>query len=62
MSAARQLCLQSHYAAIVQAVKEVEVYQVGDLDCSSCLRLMIDKHEALAKVFREKLAAIGDPA
>ncbi len=54
-----QLCLQSHYAAIVEAQKDVEVYGLGDADCASCLRRMIEKHEALAQMFRDRLAAIG---
>lgn len=54
-----QLCLQSHYAAVVEAAKDVEVYQLGDVDCSNCLRLMAEKHEELAKVFRSRLAALS---
>ena len=54
-----QLCLQSHYAAIVEAHKDTEIYQRGDADCSSCLHRMAEKHEALVEVFRSKLAAIG---
>ena len=50
-----QLCLRSHYAAIVEAHKEVEIYQLGDVDCPICLRLMAEKHEALAEVFRGRL-------
>jgi len=55
-----QLCLQSHYAAIVDAQKDVEIYQLGDLDCSSCLLRMAEKHEALAQVFRGRLAALAE--
>jgi hypothetical protein len=54
-----KLCTRSHYAAIVEAQKEVEIYQLGDLDCPDCLARMADKHAALAEVFRGKLAAIG---
>jgi hypothetical protein len=54
-----QLCLQSHYAAVVEAQKAVEIYQLGDVDCPSCLRRMIDKHEALAETFRQRLVAFG---
>ena len=54
-----QLCLRSHYASVVEAHKEVEVYQLGDVDCSSCLRRMAEKHEALAAVFRARLAALA---
>jgi hypothetical protein len=54
-----RLCAQSHYAAVVEALKDVEIYQLGDLDCASCLRLMADKHAALAEVFRAKLASLG---
>lgn len=50
---------KTHYAVIVEAQKDVEVYQRGDLDCSDCLRRMVEKHVALAEVFRAKLAAIG---
>lgn len=55
------VCAQSHYAAIVEAYKDVEVYQLGDVDCPSCLRLMAEKHEALAEVFRARLAALEAP-
>ena len=48
-------CAQSHYAVIVDAQKDVEVYQLGDVDCSDCLRRMITRHEAIAEVFRERL-------
>lgn len=51
-----QLCLQSHYAVIVEAHKDVEIYLNGDADCPSCLRRMAEKHEELAKVFRSRLA------
>lgn len=50
-----QLCTQSHYAAIVEAHKDIEVYQLGDLDCPDCLRRMAEKHEVLASMFRTKL-------
>ncbi len=51
-----QLCLHSHYATIVQAQEDVEIYQHGDSNCSSCLRRMAEKHEALAEIFRGRLA------
>lgn len=54
-----QLCLRSHYAAVVEAHKDVEVFQLGDVDCPSCLRLMAEKHEAVAEVFRSRLAALA---
>lgn len=54
-----QLCLRSHYAAVVEAHKVVEIYQLGDVDCTACLRLMAEKHEAVAQVFRDRLAALG---
>lgn len=54
-----QLCVQAHYASIVEAQKAVEVYQLGDLDCADCLRSMVDKHAALVEVFRSRLVAIG---
>lgn len=57
----KQLCLLSHYAAIVEAARDVEVYQLGDVDCSCCLRRMAEKHEALAEVFRARLAALEPP-
>lgn len=50
-----RLCAQSHYAAIVEAQKDVEIYQLGDLDCPECLRHMAEKHAALAEVFRARL-------
>lgn len=53
-----QLCLRSHYAAIVEAHKGVEIYQLGDVDCPSCLRRMAEKHEAIAEVFRARLLAL----
>jgi len=54
-----QLCLQSHYAAIVDAQRDVEVYQLGDVDCPDCLRRMADKHAALAATFRERLSNLA---
>jgi hypothetical protein len=56
-----QLCLSSHYAAIVEAQRDVEVYQLGDVDSSCCLRRMAEKHEALAEVFRARLDALETP-
>ncbi len=50
-----RLCSKSHYAAIVEAQKDVEVYQLGDLDCPDCLRRMVEKHEALVETFRARL-------
>jgi hypothetical protein len=52
-------CAQSHYASIVEAQKDAEVYQRGDLDCADCLRRMADAHAALAEEFRERLSALG---
>ena len=57
---AGKLCRQSHYAAIVDAQKDVEIYQLGDVDCPSCLARMADKHAALAEVFRARLAALTE--
>ena len=57
-----QLCLRSHYTAIVEAHKDVEIYQLGDVDCPSCLRLMAEKHEALAEVFRGRLSKLTPTA
>jgi len=54
------LCEQSHYAVIVEAQKDVEIYQLGDLACPSCLRHMVEKHEALVEVFRTKLSTHGN--
>lgn len=51
------LCKTSHYAAIVDAQKDVEIYQLGDVDCPSCLRRMADKHQEIAEVFRGRLRA-----
>ena len=50
-------CTQSHYAAIVEADKDVEVYQLGDDACAICMRLMMEKHEVIADMFRIWLAA-----
>lgn len=55
--AASLLCAQSHYAAIVDAQKDVEIYQLGDIDCPRCLQLMGDKHQQIAEVFRARLRA-----
>lgn len=55
-----QICETSHYAAIVEAHKDVEIYQLGDVDCANCLRRMADKHQAIAEVFRARLTAIGE--
>lgn len=49
-------CTESHYAVIVKASKEPEIYQLGDVDCPVCLRWMADQHEQLAKVFRARLS------
>ena len=58
---AAQLCPQSHYATVVEANhKTDEIYQLGEADCACCLQRMVDKHEALAEVFRRKRTAIGD--
>jgi hypothetical protein len=56
-----RLCAQSHYAALVSAKKDVELYQLGDVDCASCQRQMADKHAALAALFRARLAAAEQP-
>jgi hypothetical protein len=50
----------SHYVAIVEAQKDVEIYQRGDLDCSDCLRDMADKHASIAEVFRQRLVDFGE--
>jgi len=55
-----QLCLQSHYVAIVDAQKEAEIYQHGDVECPSCLHRMAAKHQAIADVFRARIAAIEE--
>ena len=52
-----RLCETSHYVAIVDAKKDVELYQLGNGDCSSCQRRMADKHAAVAGLFRARLAA-----
>ena len=52
------LCQQSHYAAIVDAQTDIKIYQLGDIDCPSCLARMADKHTAIAEVFRARLAAL----
>ena len=53
-----QLCQQSHYAAIVDAQKDVEIYHLGDVGCPDCLRRMAAKQPALAEVFRSRLVAL----
>ena len=55
-------CATSHYAAIVDAKKDVELYQLGDIDCSSCQHRMADKHAALATLFQARLAAAEQDA
>jgi hypothetical protein len=55
-----KLCQQSHYAAIVDAQKDVEIYQLGDIDCPACLARMADKHAALAEVFRDRLTKLTE--
>lgn len=55
-----QVCEKSHYAAVVEASKDIEIYQQGDVDCPICLRHMADKHQAIADLFRSKLAEIGE--
>ena len=52
----RTICLESHYAAIVEANKDVEVYQLGDDECPICMRIMMQKHEIVAEMFRSWLA------
>ena len=52
------LCAQAHDVVIVDAQKDVEVYQLGDVDCPDCLRRMITKHEALAETFRARLRGL----
>lgn len=53
-----RLCTESHYAVIVVAQKDNEIYQLGDSDCPICLASMANKHAALAEVFRLRLAAL----
>ena len=50
-----KLCEQSHYATVAEALKDVEIYHLGAVDCRSCLKLMVEKHEAVAAVFRARL-------
>lgn len=54
-----EVCQRSHYTTIVAAQKDAEVYQLGDLDCPGCLRRMIEKHEALAQMFRTRLGGMS---
>lgn len=56
-----RLCEQSHYVTIVEARKDVEVYQLGDVDCPACLRRMVAKHGTLVDMFRSRLATIWSP-
>jgi hypothetical protein len=51
-------CAQSHYATIVEAQKDTEIYQHGNDDCPACLRRMVSKHEQVAQVFRDKIAVL----
>lgn len=51
-------CTTSHYASIVEAKKDVEIYQHGDDECPTCLRLMAAKHDQVAQIFRDKLAIL----
>ena len=51
-------CTTSHYATIVDAKKDVQIYQVGDDACPTCLRLMAAKHEQVARIFRDKIALL----
>lgn len=55
-------CPQSHYATIVSAQKDTEIYQHGDDDCADCLARMADKHAAISEMFRSKLAATTAPS
>ena len=57
-----RLCATSHYAAIVDAKKDVELYRLGEVDCSSCQRRRADKHAALAALFQARLAAVEQTA
>jgi len=50
------VCQESHYAAIVEAGKDAEIYQLGDDACTACMRIMMHKHEVLADMFRSWLA------
>jgi hypothetical protein len=47
---------EPHYTVIVAPFKDTEVYQRGDSDCEECIVEMIAKCEALAKLFRRRLA------
>ena len=55
-----QPCMQSHYATIVEPHKDAEVYQIGD--CLICLQRMAEKHEVLAKAFRDRLGELAAAA
>lgn len=54
-----EVCETSHYAAIVEVHKDTEIYQRGDVECLSCLRCMVDKHQAVVDVFHSRLAALS---
>ena len=54
-----QLCLSAHYAVVVEAHKNSEIYQRGDADCQRCLMGMVEKLETLVDVFRARLAETG---
>lgn len=49
-----KLCSQSPYTAIDEAPN-----QLSDVDCPNCLERMMEKHAALAAVFRKRLTALA---
>lgn len=51
-------CQHSHYATIVEALTEAEIYQQGTADCPSCLRRMVEKHGVLVEIFQGRLAVL----
>lgn len=53
-------CAVSHYATLVETTQDVEVYQLGEVECADCLRRMAEKHEGLSRVFRARLARLAN--
>jgi len=39
------------------STKDVEIYRLGETDCTVCMRRMLEKHEVLVDMFRSWLAA-----
>jgi hypothetical protein len=44
---------------VSEALKNTEVYQLGEEECVECMRRMVERHVDLVALFQAKLAAIG---